>query len=168
MFCHKDRTAVFVWLYGCLIRVNLQRNIHNFLFVESYHRTEYRHRTYFICCSKTLHGLASHLTDALSCDQSQAALLFSDAFRNLHHIPAHNDRQLIVWALIIDIQLNIRKVNHIQIDRSAVSCHQFCQIHNFLFCTFAGIWRCMEINSVNLYATFCDHISGYRRVNTTG
>ena len=41
-----------------------------------------------------------------------------------------------------------------------LSCHQFCQIHNFLFCTFAGIWRCMEINSVNLYATFCDHISG--------
>ena len=100
--------------------IDLLSNIHNFLLVESDHRTEYRHRAYFIVAARlctvwlaTWPMLSPVISPRHPCS-------FHDAFRDLHHIPAHNDRQLIVWALIIDIQLNIRKVNHIQIDRSCI------------------------------------------------
>ena len=71
-------------------------------------------------------------------------------------------------ALIIDIQLDVCKINYMETDRSTVTCHQFCQIYHFLFCSLAGIWRSMEINSIDLDASLGDHIAGNRTVNTTG
>lgn len=51
-------------------------------------------------------------------------------------------------------------------NRSTVFCYLFCQIYNFLFCSLAGVWRSVEIYSVNFNATFCDHVSCYRAVET--
>ena len=50
-------------------------------------------------------------------------------------------------------------------DWSTVFCYLFCQVYNFLFCSLAGVWRSMEIYSVNFNATFCNHVSCYRAIN---
>ena len=168
MFCHKDRTAVFVRLDRCLISIDLQGYIHDLLFIKTDHRTEYRKGADFVGRCKTLHGLACYLSDAFSCDQSQASGLFRDVFCDTHHVTSHNDCEFIMRAFIINIQLNVSKVYDMQNDRSAVFRHQTCQVNHFLFCTLTGVWRCMEINGINLNAAFCDHVACNRAVNSTG
>ena len=87
---------------------------------------------------------------------------------NSHHITTHNDSKLIMWALIVNVQLNVCEIYYMKPDRSTVFCHQLRQVHNLLFRTLAGIRRSMEINSFNLNASLCDHISCHRAVNSTG
>ena len=53
-------------------------------------------------------------------------------------------------------------------DGTTVACHQFCQIHNLLFCTLAGVRRRVEIYSVNLHTALCDHISCHWAVYAAG
>ena len=89
-------------------------------------------------------------------------------FCDTHHVSSHNDRQLIMRALIVDIKLDIRKVDDMQLDRSGIFCHFLCKIHNFLFCTFACIRRRMEVSSLKAYSTFGYHVSCNRAVDTAG
>ena len=100
--------------------------------------------------------------------QSEAFRLFRNVFCDFHHVTAHNDRQLIVRALFINRQLNLRKIDDMQIDRSAVTRYQLCKIYNLLLCALAGVRRRMEINCVDLDASFCNHKSGNRRIDTAG
>ena len=51
-------------------------------------------------------------------------------------------------------------------NRSTVFCYLFCQIYDFLFCSFTCVRRRMEIYRINLNTTFCDHITSYRAVDT--
>ncbi len=75
-------------------------------------------------------------------------------FCDTHHITTHNDGQFIVRAFFVDIKLDICKVDHMQMDRSAVFCNEFCKIHNFLFCSFACIRRSMEVTASILTPRF--------------
>ena len=68
---------------------------------------------------------------------------------NTHHVTTHNDSQLIVRTLIVNIELDICEVHYMKADWSTVFCYLFCQIYNFLFCSLAGVWRSVEIYSVN-------------------
>ena len=69
-------------------------------------------------------------------------------------------------TLIINIKLYICKVNYMETDRSAVFGYQAGKIHDLLFCTLAGVRRCMEIYRIDLNATFCDHVTGNRAVDS--
>ena len=71
-------------------------------------------------------------------------------------------------TLIINIQLNICEIHHMETDRSTELCHLLCQINYLLFCSLTGIRRCMKIYCINLYSTLRDHMAGYRAVNTAG
>ena len=71
-------------------------------------------------------------------------------------------------ALVVDIKLNICEVYHMKANRSTVFCYLFCQVYDFLFCSLACVWRSMEVYGVDLDTTFCDHVSGYRAVDTAG
>ena len=168
MLRDKDRTAVLIRKHRCLIGSDLLGNIHDLLFVKTDQRPEHRHRADFIGHRKAVHGLACHLSDAFSCDQSQASVFFREHFRKLHHITAHDDRQFLVGTFLVNIQLDIRKVHHMETDRSAVACNQFCQIHNFLFRSLAGVRRRMEIHRVNLHSAFRNHVSCHWAVDPSG
>ena len=71
-------------------------------------------------------------------------------------------------TLLIDIQLNVCKVDYVELDRAGIPGNQSCQIHHFFFCTFTRIRWCMEIRCFQSDTAFCDHISGNRAVDTTG
>ena len=131
-------------------------------------RAEYRQGADFIRYREGLDRLARNLSDALTGNQSETFRLFCNILRDFHHITAHNDRQLIVRALFINRQLNLRKIDDMQIDRSAVTCYQLCKIYNLLLCALAGVRRRMEINRVNLDASLCNHKSGNWRIDTAG
>ena len=71
-----------------------------------------------------------------------------------------------MWALVVNIKLDICKINYMETDRSAVFGYQAGKIHDLLFCTLAGVRRCMEIYRIDLNATFCDHVTGNRAVDS--
>ncbi len=138
------------------------------LLVKGNHRTEYRKCTHFIGCIQTLDRLGCHLTDAFPCNQCHGTILLGNGLRNPHHIPSHNDGQLLMWTLFINIQLDIRKIHNVQLNRSRIFCHQTCQFLYFLSGTLTGVWGRMEIDCINGHTPFGDHISCHRTVDSTG
>lgn len=52
---------------------------------------------------------------------------------NTHHVSSHNDGKLIMWALVVNIKLDICKINYMETDRSAVFGYQAGKIHDLLF-----------------------------------
>ena len=115
-----------------------------------------------------MHRLGSHLPNTLTGDQAQTFRIFRNLLCDAHHVPAHDDRQFIVRAFVIDIQLDVREINDMQIDRPRISSHLRCQIHHLLFRTLAGIRRCMEIYRINLNAPLRDHPARHRGIDTAG
>ena len=113
MLGHKNGAAVLVRLYGCLVGADFLRHIHDFLFVKSDNRTEYRHRTYFVGAVQTVHGLAGYLTDTLSRNKSQTAAFFTEFFGNAHHVSSHDNRQFVMRAFFVNGKLDIGKVDHV-------------------------------------------------------
>ena len=69
-------------------------------------------------------------------------------------------------TLLIDIKLDISEIHHMQVDRTGIPGNQFRKIHNLLFCSLAGVWRRMEIYRIDHHATFCDHVTSHRAVDT--
>ena len=113
MLCHKDGTAVFKGQNRCLVRSDLLSYIHDFLFVKSDNRTEYRHRTHFVGAVQTVHRLAGYLTDTLACHKSQTAAFFTQFFGNAHHVSSHDNRQFVMRAFFVNGKLDIGKVDHV-------------------------------------------------------
>ena len=87
---------------------------------------------------------------------------------NTHHITAHNNGQFIVRTLVINIQLNICKVYHMQPDRPGITGNDPGKIHNLLLCSLTCVRRRMEICCFNAHTSLGNHISGHRTVDTTG
>ena len=71
-------------------------------------------------------------------------------------------------ALIINIELDVREIHHMEIDGARVSGHQVCQVHHLLLCPFAGIRRGMEIHCVYLHASLGNHVACHRTVDAAG
>ena len=168
MLCNEDRAAVLIRQNRCLVRTDFFGNIDDLLFVETDQRTEDRHGADFVGNGEGMHRLACHLSDTLSGDQAKAFVLTCKRFCDLHHITAHDDGQLVVRAFFVDCKLDLGEVDHMQTDRAAVACNEFCKIHNLLFGSLAGVRRSVEVNGINLNTAFCDHVSGNRTVDTAG
>ncbi len=166
MLCHKDRTAVLIRQDRGFICADLLGNIHDLHLIKADQRAEHRKRTYFIRYRKRLYRLGCHLSDTLSGDQSETFILLRDLLGDHHHITAHDDRKLLMRTFFINIKLDIRKIDGMQIDRSCITGYLSCQIHNLLLRTVRGIRRCMEVHRINLNATLGDHITGNRRIDT--
>ena len=162
MLRHKDRTAILKRQYRSLISPNLLRNINNFLLIHPNQRPIHRHRANLIRSRQRLHRLRSHLPDTLPRNQPQTLRIRRDPLRDPHHIPPHNNRQLIMRALLINMQLNIRKIHHMQIDRPAVLSNLLRQIHHLLLRPLTRIRRRMKINRVYLNPSLSDHIPCHR------
>ena len=67
---------------------------------------------------------------------------------------------------LIDIELNVRKIDHVKIDGARILRNDLRKVHNLLLCALAGIGRRVEINGVDLYAPLCDHVARNRRIDT--
>ena len=70
-------------------------------------------------------------------------------------------------TLFIDVQLDIRKVDDMQVNRAGVAGHDFSKVDDLLLCSLAGVGRRIEINRIYLDASLGNHVTGYRRVDTT-
>ena len=152
MLCHKNRAAVLKRLDRCLVCVDLLRNLHDLSLVKTDQRTVNRKSTHRVSRRQALHSLTRHLSDTLSRYQSQTAVLFCELLCDPHHITAHNDRQLIVRAFLVDRQLNVRKVNDMEFDRSRIRRDKPCQINDLLLRPLACIRRRMKISRLDLHA----------------
>ena len=141
MLCDKNGTAVFIRLDGSLKRTDFFCHIHDFLFIKSDYRTKYRHGAGIVCSCQRLHGLRCYLADAFSGNQAMTVVGLCQPFCNPHHITTHDDSQFFMGTLIVNIKLNVCKVNNVQRDRPCILCNQLCQIHNLLFCAVAGIYE---------------------------
>ena len=53
------------------------------------------------------------MTDALAGDECQTVILLRDRLRDLHHIAAHDNCKLVMRALVVDVELDIGKVDDI-------------------------------------------------------
>ena len=168
MLCHKNGAAVLKRLNGGLKGSNLLGNVDDLLLVKTDQRAEYRHGADLIGRSQGLYGLGCHLPDALAGYECQGIALFRDLFCDLHHVAAHDDGQLLMRALLVNVELDVGKVYNMQRDRSGIACYQLCQINHLLLCTVTGIWRSMEVNRIDLHAALCDHVACYRAINTAG
>ena len=69
--------------------------------------------THFIGHSKGLHGLACHLPDTLSGNHTQTFSLFGKMLCNFHHIAAHDNRQLLMRALLVDVELDVCEIDYV-------------------------------------------------------
>ena len=89
MFCNKDRTAVFERLDGCLKCIRSFWKSERFLALSKPITGRYTGSvTRLVCRSKTLQGLACHLTNALTCDKAKAFIL---AWQNALRYASYND-----------------------------------------------------------------------------
>ena len=117
MLCHKDRTAVLKRLDRCLISIDLlwKSSMISCLSKPISGRNTGIVQTSLVAARLCI-GLARHLPDTLTGDQVPGhPVSFAKCSAILHHIPTHNDGQLVVRTLIVDIQLNIGKVDDMQI-----------------------------------------------------
>ena len=71
-------------------------------------------------------------------------------------------------ALIVDVELDIGKVDDIQADRSRVFRNKLREINDLLFCALARIRRRMEIGRIDGHAALCDHPACNRAVDSAG
>ncbi len=165
---HKDRTAILKGLDRGLKGPDLLRDIHDLLLVKADHRPEHRHGAYLIRSGQGLDRLGSHLPDALPGDQPQTFLLPGDPLPDPHHIAAHDDRQLLVGALVVDIQLDIGKVHDMEPDRPSIPGHQAGQLHHLFLSPLAGIGRRMEVDRFDHHPALGDHIPCHRAVDPAG
>ena len=70
-------------------------------------------------------------------------------------------------TLFINIKLDICKIDDMKVNRTCITGYLSCQIHHLLLCPVTGIRRCMEIDCIDLHTSLCDHVTGYRGINTT-
>ena len=168
VLCHENSAAVLKGLNGGLEGTNLFRHLHDLLLVKTDQRPIYRKLADLVGGNQRSHGLRRHLADALAGDQAEALVFLSQMLRDTHHITAHDDGQLLMGAFLVDIQLNVRKVDHMKIDGTSVLGYDLRQIHHLLLSTVARVWRCMKIHCIYLYAALCDHIACHGGINTAG
>ena len=168
MLGYENGTAVFVGKDRGFISTDLFGNINNLHLIKSNQRTEYRKGTHFVGYSQRLHGLGGYLSDAFTGNQAKALIFFGNDLCDFHHITAHDNGKLFMRAFLINVKLNIGKVNGMQINRTRVAGYLSCKIHYLLLRTVTGIWGCMEVNCINLYASLGDHIACNRGINTAG
>ena len=88
--------------------------------------------------------------------------------RDLHHISAHDNGELIVRAPVIDRQLNIREIYDMQTDRAGVGSDLLREIHDLLLRTLRGIGRRVEICRVQRDTALRDHPARDRRIDPAG
>ena len=168
MLCNEYRAAVFIRQHGRFISSDLLRDIYDILLVKSNQRPIDRHGTDLIRHCQRLHRLTGNLSDTFSGNQSQILVFRRKMLRQLHHITAHNNRQLIMRTFIINIELDFCKINNMQTNRAGIFCHRFCQIDHFQSGTLTRIRRRMKINRVDFHPALCDHISGHGTVDSSG
>ena len=100
--------------------------------------------------SQRLHSLGGNLSNTFTGNQTKALIFFGNDLCDFHHITTHNDRQLIMRAFVVNRQLDICEVNHMQIDRSGIRRQLLCQINDFLLRTLtrssirSSQWRSMR------------------------
>ena len=165
VLCHKNRAAVLVGKNRSLIRADFLRNIHDLHLVKADQRPKYRHRTHLVCHRQGLNGLGSHLTDALPRDQAHTLRILSQPLGNPHHIPPHNDRQLFMRTLLVNVHLNICKINNMEVDGTGIPGDDPCQVHHLLFGPVTGVGRGMEIDRIDFYPSFGYHIARHRGID---
>ena len=113
-----------------------------------------------------MHRLRSYLSDTLSRDKAETAVFLSQLLRNLHHIPAHDNRQFLMRAFIIDIKLDISKIHYMELDWSRVSGYELRQVYHLLFGSLTCIRRSMEVSGFYRHPPLRNHISGHRAVDS--
>ena len=101
----------------------------------------------------------THLSDTLSRDKAETAVFLSQLLRNLHHIPAHDNRQFLMRAFIIDIKLDISKIHYMELDWSRVSGYELRQVYHLLFGSLTCIRRSMEVSGFYRHPPLRNHIS---------
>ena len=168
MLRDEDGAAVLERLDGGFVRADLLGDIDDLLLIEGDDRTIDRKMADLVGADEGLHGLARDLTDGLARDECDTVSLLGDGLGDTHHITTHDDRQLLVRALLVDLQLDIREVDDMQRDRSCVAGDFIGQIHDLLFRTLGGVWRCMEVGCLEHGTTTGDHVAGHRAVDTAG
>ena len=58
---------------------------------------------------------SSHRFDKFSCagDESETVVFLRQLFRDLHHVAAHDNRQLLMRALLVDVELDICEIDYV-------------------------------------------------------
>ena len=168
MLGHENSAAVLVWLNGCLKCSNFLRNIYNILLIKANHRTENRKSADLVGHCQRVDGLGSHLSDALACNQAQALVLLGQILCNLHHVAAHDNGQLLVRTLIVNIELDVCKVDYMKLNGAGVAGYLLGQVDDLLLRSLAGVRRSVEIHSLNDNASLGNHVSCYRAVDSAG
>ena len=71
-------------------------------------------------------------------------------------------------TFFMDIELDIRKIDHMQVNRSRIPGYDPGQIDHLLSGPLAGERRRVKIYRVDLYPPFCYHIPGHRGIDAPG
>ena len=168
MLCHKDGAAVLVGKNGGLEGADLLGDGHDLFLVHADHGTEHGKGADLVGHVQGRQGLGSHLADALAGHQAQASAPLCQHLRDPHHVAAHDDGQLVMGTLLVDIELDLRKVDVVQIDGAGIAGHQRGQVLDLLQGALAGIGRRVVIDRVQPDAPLADHVAGHGGVDAAG
>ena len=168
VLCHKDGTAILIGLDGGLIGADLLCHVNNVLLIKSNQGTINRKLANLIDYGHGSQRLRCHLSDALSRNEAKALRIQSQLLRETHHVALHDNGQLLMRTGLINMKLNVRKVDHVKIDGTRVLRHDPRKVNHLLLCALTGIGRRMEINCIDLDASLCNHIARHRRIDAAG
>ena len=113
MLRHEHRAAVLIGQDGGFIGTDRLGIGYDLLFIEADQRTENGQVHRVVGHRQALDGLTRHLADRFARHKRLRAAGEGDAFRDLHHQPAHEYRRFALGAFFVDRKLDLGKRHEI-------------------------------------------------------
>lgn len=97
-----------------------------------------------------------------------AFVLFRNHGRELHHESSEQEREIILYAVVPELFLNMRERNDVNLDFTAVFREMCGELHYLIVSGLACVRHGFKVNAVNYHSALHHHISGNRGVDTAG
>ena len=159
MLRRKDRAAVFIRFQRGLERVDPPRDLDDLVLVHPDQRAEHGHGGDGVGASERVDRLRRDLTEAFAGDQRLAAVVFGDLLRDAHHVPAHDQCEHILGAVVLDRLLDLGERHDIELDPAAVARDELRERVHFQLGALARIGRRHKVDRVEHQPALGHHVA---------
>ena len=151
--------AVLIREDGGLEGADLSRQSDDLLLVHADKRLENGHVYDRLRGRHRLHGLTCDLTEIFAGHDGLRARVIRNAFGNAHHESAHDEREILLWALVAYLLLNMGKGDDVERHAPAILRELSAKLYDLVLCLLGGIGEGEEVHRHKAHAALCDHIA---------
>ena len=164
----EDGAAVLIGQAGGLHGADFLGNVDDLALVEADQRAENGHVHHHIRGAQGRHGLGRHLADGFAGDQRLRLLDVRHALGNAHHVAAHDQRRVLLRALLVDLHLNLGEGHDVHADAAAALRQDAGQVKHLFLRAVGGVGIGVEVHGADVHAALGDHPASHRAVDAAG